>query len=140
MSTLADFGAEIPDEEPWKDADVLRDLYHDKGLDQSEMGDELGCSAGTISYWMNKLGVDTTHTSHNTQSEPRPEDWECEYFEVCSNETPGPRNGLCDECLDMVRDNQSSYYDGETVERSSFDDMTEFVKALYELRGKDLEN
>ena len=38
----------------------------------------------------------------------------------------------------MVRDNQSSYYDGETVERSSFDDMTEFVKALYELRGKDL--
>ncbi|AGM11063.1 HTH domain-containing protein [Haloarcula virus HCTV-8] len=141
MSTLADFGAKIPDKDPWKDKETLRELYHDKGLDQSEMGDELGCSAGTISYWMDKLGVNTTHTKHNsTQQEPQAEDWECEYFEVCGNETPGPRNGLCDDCLDMVRDNQSAYYDGEKVERSSFEDMTEFVKTLYELRGKDSEN
>ncbi|AGM10840.1 HNH endonuclease [Halorubrum tailed phage 8] len=139
MSTLADFGAEIPEEEAWKDADVLHELYHDEGLDQSEMGDELGCSAGTISYWMDKLGVDTTHTKHKTRAEPRPEDWECEYYEVCGNETPGPRNGLCDNCLDLVRDNQSAYYDGEKVERSSFEDMTEFVKTLYELRDKDSE-
>ncbi|UBF19166.1 HTH domain-containing protein [Halorubrum phage HRTV-14] len=140
MSTLADFGAEIPEEEAWKDADVLHELYHDEGLDQSEMGDELGCSAGTISYWMDKLGVDTTHTSHNTRAEPRPDDWECEYYEVCGNETPGPRNGLCDRCLDLARLNQSGYYDGETVDRSSFDDMSEFMAALYEIHGKDSEN
>ena len=137
MSTLADFGAEIPDEEAWKDAETLRELYHDKGLDQSEIGDELGCSAGTISYWMDKLGVDTTHTKHsNSRREPQPEDWECEYYEACGNKTPGPRNGLCVECISLsrlrTREHGTPIEFEESVLDNEFTTMVEHFENLYD--------
>jgi hypothetical protein len=97
MSTLADFGADVPEEEPWKDADVLRELYHERGLDQSEIGDELGVTAGTISYWMNKLSINTSHTKHG-QSEAALSSPCVE----CETEVPG-RGMMCADCLDEAR-------------------------------------
>ena len=50
-----------PDQEKgtaWKDADRLRRLYWDEGLTLEEIGDKLGCTAGTAGRWMERLGVD----------------------------------------------------------------------------------
>lgn len=42
---------------PWQDPDVLHELYHEKDLTIAEVGDELGCSQSTASWWLRKLGV-----------------------------------------------------------------------------------
>lgn len=86
--------------EPWKDKETLQRLYHEDGLDQSEIGEELGTTAQTISYWMQKLEVDTSHTSHQRAPEG---DRKCAKYDECGNETPGPNNGMCPECLDAAR-------------------------------------
>jgi DNA invertase Pin-like site-specific DNA recombinase len=45
-------------EKPWRDADLLETLYWEKGMNQQEIADAVGCSDVTISSWMEKLGVD----------------------------------------------------------------------------------
>lgn len=92
--------ASAGESEPWKDKDELQRLYHEEGLNQAEIGDELGTTGATISYWMQKLEVDTSHTSHQRVTE---DDLKCDNYEDCGNETPGPKNGLCDDCLDAAR-------------------------------------
>lgn len=47
------------EDEPWKDAETLRRLYHEKGLTTREVADELGCSNGTISRWLNNHGIES---------------------------------------------------------------------------------
>lgn len=44
--------------EPWKDEELLRELYHGEGLTQSEIADQFGCSDVTVSNWMQNHGVD----------------------------------------------------------------------------------
>lgn len=43
----------------YKDKEVLRNLFHDEGLTQSEMAERLDCSHGTVSNWMRKHGIET---------------------------------------------------------------------------------
>jgi hypothetical protein len=45
--------------EPYKDPEVLRRLYSEAELSQSDIADEFGITKQTVSYWMNKLDVDT---------------------------------------------------------------------------------
>lgn len=92
-------------DEPWKDEQTLRDLYD--GRTQGEVAEYLkekghDVTGSTISYWMNKLEVNTSHTSHD--EEEGPEKPKCVRFEECGNKTPGPKNGMCDDCLDAVRE------------------------------------
>lgn len=44
---------------PWRDADKLRELYHGQELTTREIADELGCTNGTVSRWMDKHDIDT---------------------------------------------------------------------------------
>lgn len=42
---------------PWQDEEILAELYHDKGLCQEEIADELGCHQTTISTWMERYDI-----------------------------------------------------------------------------------
>lgn len=91
-------------DEPWKDESTLRELY--EGRTQGEVADYLkerghDVTASTISYWMKKLEVNTTHTSHD--EDEREEGGICA---KCDGETPGPNNGMCVPCLDRARQKQ----------------------------------
>lgn len=44
---------------PWRNEDRLREMYHEKGLEQSEIADRWGCSTETISRWMRRLDIET---------------------------------------------------------------------------------
>lgn len=43
---------------PWRDEDTLRELYHEKGMTQEQVANELGCSSYTIHDWMNKHDIE----------------------------------------------------------------------------------
>lgn len=43
---------------PWRDEETLQELYGEQGLSLKEIADELGCSIGTASNWVNKYGID----------------------------------------------------------------------------------
>lgn len=45
--------------EKYKDPDLLKELYWDKEMTQEEIGNKLGCSASTISKYMNKFDIKT---------------------------------------------------------------------------------
>lgn len=47
------------DGSPWKDEELLRELYVGEGLTQGEIGEQLGCSHRTIGNWMDEYGIDT---------------------------------------------------------------------------------
>jgi len=36
----------------------LREQYHDRGLRLADIGDALGVDTGTVSRWMDRLGID----------------------------------------------------------------------------------
>ena len=44
-------------ERPWDDADVLYKLYHEQGMNQREMAEELGCARSTIHKAMDRNEV-----------------------------------------------------------------------------------
>lgn len=46
-------------EKPYHDAERIRELYHDRGLNQSDIAEKFGCSRTTIAKWMDKHGVET---------------------------------------------------------------------------------
>jgi transposase-like protein len=48
-----------PHVEPYKSAEKLSELYHEQGLSQSEIGDKFGIDQSTVSYWMEKLDVES---------------------------------------------------------------------------------
>jgi len=45
-------------DEPYHDATLLRELYHDKGLNMHEIAEKLDCSVRTIGVWMDKFGIE----------------------------------------------------------------------------------
>jgi len=54
------------DERPdYQDPDILRRLHLDEELSQKEIGDRLGCSQGTVSYWMQEHGIETRRQSQS---------------------------------------------------------------------------
>lgn len=94
-------------DEPWKDEATLRELYENRT--QGEVAEYLkerghDVTGSTISYWMNKLEVNTSHTKHDESEEQETRD--CMNYDSCGNETPGPNNGICDDCLDAAREKQ----------------------------------
>lgn len=93
-------------DEPWKDADTLQKLY--EGRTQGEVAEYLtkcghDVTGSTISYWMKKLGVNTSHTKHD-ETIDEGENRECVNYETCGNETPNVANAICTSCLDAARD------------------------------------
>lgn len=92
--------------EPWKDASVLENLY--EGRTQGEVAEyfkERGhdVTGSTISYWMKKLEVNTSHTKHDETIDDG-ESRECVNYEECGNDTPHPANTICNSCLDAARE------------------------------------
>lgn len=58
-------------DEPWRDADTLRDLYHGQGLDIQGVANELGCTYATAQKWMDRLDVERrTAGSYQQGTEP----------------------------------------------------------------------
>ncbi|SEO72827.1 HNH endonuclease [Halorientalis persicus] len=50
---------ESPDTKPWRDESILRELYHGRGQTTREIADELGCTNGTVSTWLDKHDIET---------------------------------------------------------------------------------
>jgi len=91
------------DEDPWKDPNTLQGLYHGDDMNQTEIAEYLTenghkVTASSISYWMGKHGIQTTHTKHENRTFD-----ESRQCVKCGDETPGPNNGMCDDCLSAVR-------------------------------------
>lgn len=92
--------------EPWKDSETLEALYHKDNLNQSEMADYFQqqgheITPSTISYWMGKLEIETSHTSHEIDETGN---GTCG---TCGGDTPAPNNGMCNECLDEARNSDN---------------------------------
>lgn len=81
--------------QPWKDFDRLEQVQQ-KCNTQKEMAEKLGCSPATVSNWLAKK-----RESEERDRNAAPE--ECHFHSVCGNDTPGSRNTLCTECLDVLR-------------------------------------
>lgn len=56
QSELTDYQSVV--EEPWKEPDVLRELYHGEGLTLAKVGERLDVSEATIHRWMDHHGID----------------------------------------------------------------------------------
>lgn len=93
----------MTESEPWKDRDTLNGLYHHDDLNQSEIADELNTSPATISYWMDKHKINTTHTSHESSDEHIHEDSPCS---KCGTDVPNNAQ-MCTSCLDEARSKDS---------------------------------
>lgn len=48
-----------PDDAPYKDPEILRELYIDEGLTRAEIADELDCSMGDVRYHIEKHDIIT---------------------------------------------------------------------------------
>lgn len=46
---------------PWRDEENLRKLYKERGMTDSEIGEELGCSRNCIGKWRRKFGIESDH-------------------------------------------------------------------------------
>lgn len=96
-------------DEPWKDAATLRELYEDRTQGEvaewfKERGHDVTIS--TISYWMKKLEVNTSQTTH--EASQKNTDAKCINYETCGNEAPHPANSICVPCLDAARADDSN--------------------------------
>ena len=52
-----DLSSKERNERPWDNREILERLYHEKGLSQGDIADELGCSRSTVHYSMVRNGV-----------------------------------------------------------------------------------
>jgi len=58
---------------PWRDSDLLEELYHKRGLSTIEIGNKLGCDGGTIHYWLKKHDLETRSYSESGKGKGRVE-------------------------------------------------------------------
>jgi len=49
----------VNESKPWRDEDTLRELYHEKGMTQKEVADELGCTKWCVCVWMQKHDIES---------------------------------------------------------------------------------
>lgn len=49
-------------DEPYKDEELLRELYWEEGLTQRQIAERLGCSQTPIQTWMDKYDIELRHT------------------------------------------------------------------------------
>lgn len=56
-------------EHPHRDPDILRELYHSRGLSCSKVARRLDCSDATISNWLAKLGIEARSEDWSTRVE-----------------------------------------------------------------------
>lgn len=54
----------------YRDPAVLEELYHDRGMTQKEIADELGCSGPTVSIQMKRHGIETDQDERGRGEEP----------------------------------------------------------------------
>lgn len=57
-------------DELYKDEDILRELYWDKGMSLGEVADEIGCGLTTVYRWMEKYNIERRTAKQNKL--PRP--------------------------------------------------------------------
>lgn len=109
------------EDEPWTDLERLLKL-EEKFDYQYEIAHVLGTSPSKISYWLDK--------AHN-EVDIEPEETECTYHEICGNNSLGGKTTMCDECLDLVRYNDSPQF-GERIDPEDADTMIDHMEALHE--------
>jgi len=51
-------------EHPWRDAELLRELYWDDGLSIKEISDQLDCGHNTVHRWMKRHDIPRRKSSH----------------------------------------------------------------------------
>ena len=54
------------DTPPWRDEDVLRELYVEEQLSQQKIADRLGCDQWTVGKWLDRLGIEKRSRSEAT--------------------------------------------------------------------------
>lgn len=54
----ADLDVEIPDENPYRDEDLMRHLYLEEQLSTTEISAVLECSTGAVLNWLDRFGID----------------------------------------------------------------------------------
>lgn len=68
---MSKYDAFEDEETPYRDKGTLRRLYHDEGMSQSEIADELGCGIASVSRWMNKHNIKARTYAETTKSRAR---------------------------------------------------------------------
>ena len=49
------------DSAPWRDEELLRELYKGRGLTDAEISKKLGCSPSCVTQWRDRLGIESDH-------------------------------------------------------------------------------
>lgn len=44
---------------PWRDEQLMREMYVDEEMSMNEIADELGCAQSTVRNWLNRHGIET---------------------------------------------------------------------------------
>jgi len=68
-------------DKPYRDAEVLRELYLEQDLTSQEVADELGCAKSTVLRWLNKHGIEKTQFQAVNPVSRSPEEIESMYYD-----------------------------------------------------------
>lgn len=83
------------DGNPWRDEDVLRELYWGDGLSYSEIADELSCGPSTVQSWMDKHGISRrSHGGKDRRAKYKDEVWVSEQY----HDEKRSIRAMADEC------------------------------------------
>lgn len=55
----------------YRDADVLYEMYHERGMSTYEIADELGCGQTTVRRWMDRHDIDTRRANNDKHGHHR---------------------------------------------------------------------
>lgn len=89
---------EMADHSPWRDAELLKRLYHGEQKTIVEVADKLDCADSTVKKWMQKHGIETRTLS--------------ETWELVGHPSAGPRKDRPSE-LDDISFLERHYEEGE---------------------------
>lgn len=93
-----------PDETPWRDAEVLRELYHGEKMTTKEIGDELGCSKPCVRANMDDLGIERRSGDElYTLRDPAAQHFfNVEGYEMVANEYKGKKKSAMVHSLILI--------------------------------------